>query len=345
MKPLVSVIIPIYNTAKYLDTCIESVRAQTVQDLQIILVDDGATDESPHICDEWVKKDARIQVIHKENEGLGYTRNAGLNVAEGEYVSFLDSDDTLDVDTYEKCIACMEETGAAACYFGRKTMDAQGNIHLNKNIPDKLVYRGIEVKTEFARRYFGAFPIEGNGVPYIQASACCVLYKRESIERNRTRFCSERIYLSEDTFFNLEICKTADCVCILPEDFYNYTYNPNSLTKKRNTERLQKCKNLYEKLCEYTGDFSEIADVQERVDALFIGYTRHHMINEIGAAKSAGFKEMCQVVRELCQDDMIQRVCREFPVKYLDRNSRIYINWVTHKRVALLVLFYGYMKK
>lgn len=78
MKPLVSVIIPIYNTAKYLDTCIESVLAQTVQDLQIILVDDGATDESPRICDEWVKKDARIQVIHKENEGLGYTRNAVL---------------------------------------------------------------------------------------------------------------------------------------------------------------------------------------------------------------------------------------------------------------------------
>jgi len=345
MKPLVSVIIPIYNTAKYLDTCIESVLAQTVQDLQIILVDDGATDESPRICDEWVKKDARIQVIHKENEGLGYTRNAGLNVAEGEYVSFLDSDDTLDVDTYKKCISRMEETGASACYFGRKTMDAQGNIHLNKNIPKQLVYRGREVCTEFAKRYFGLFPIEERGIPYIQASACCVLYKRDIIEKNHLRFFSEREYLSEDSFFNLDICKNADCVCILPEDFYNYTFNPNSLTKKRNRDKLTRIKKMYRKMAEYAAKFSEMEDADARAKSLFFGYTRFFMINEIAAAKEEGLCEAYRAVKELCQDKMIQELYGQLPVKYLNRNSRIYRDWVLQKKILFLTLYYGFVKR
>lgn len=345
MKTLVSVIIPIYNTAQYLNTCIESVLAQTVQELQIILVDDGSTDESPRICDDWVKKDSRIQVIHKENEGLGYTRNAGLDVAEGEYVSFLDSDDTLDVDTYEKCIARMSELDAGACYFGRKTMDAKGQVNLNSNIPNKLVYRGEEVCGEFAKRYLGIFPIEESGIPYIQASACCVLYKREVIENNGVRFCSEREYLSEDSFFNLDICRNTDCVCILPKDFYNYTFNPNSLTKKRNKDRLQKIEKMYDKMQEYAKLFPEIQDAKERAKSLFFGYTRFFMINEVAAAKEEGFMEAYRVVKELCQDEMMQKLYGELPEKYLNRNSKIYRGWVLKKRALLLTIYYGFVKR
>ena len=344
MKPLVSVIIPVYNTEQYLDKCIGSVLAQTMQELEIILVDDGATDNSPVLCDEWAKKDKRIQVIHKQNEGLGYTRNAGLNVATGEYVSFLDSDDTLDLDTYEKCIHRMKELGAGACYFGRKTMDAQGNMHLNRNIPKQLVYRGREVKAEFAKRYFGFYPIEESKTPYIQASACCVLYKREIIEKNGLRFCSEREYLSEDSFFNLDVCKNADGVCILPEDFYNYTFNPNSLTKKRNKDKLARIKNLYYKLAEYAEDFPEMEDVLIRIRALFFGYTRFFMINEIGAAKKEGIRELYETVKELCEDEMIREVYENLPTACLNRNSKIYKNWVPHKRVLMLIMYYGFIK-
>lgn len=340
MNPIVSVIIPVYNTEKYLEKCIESVVYQTVTELQIILVDDGATDSCPVICDAWAKKDSRIQVIHKQNEGLGFTRNAGLDVAQGKYVSFLDSDDTLDLDTYEKCIARMEEIGARACYFGRKTMDKDGNIKLNPNIPDKLVFRGKEVKSEFAKTYFGSLPKEEQH-RYIQASACCVLYQRELIEENHIRFCSERQYLSEDTFFNLDICKVADCVCILPENFYNYTYNAASLTKQHSNTKFERCKKFYCKLEEYVSEFPELADAGERIQALFIGYTRGFIKTEIGLWRQSGLKETYRIVKEMCEDEVLQKIYMQFPRDLFDKNGKVYLGWVLHKRVVLLLCYYS----
>ena len=93
MKPKVSIIVPVYNVEKYLDRCMESLLNQTLKDIEIILVDDGSPDNCPQICDEYAKKDSRVKVVHKVNAGLGYARNSGLDVASGEYVAFVDSDD------------------------------------------------------------------------------------------------------------------------------------------------------------------------------------------------------------------------------------------------------------
>lgn len=99
---LISVIIPVYNTDEYLDTCIESVVRQTFKNLEIILVDDGSNDSSPRICDEWAAKDERIRVIHKSNGGQGEARNYGVEAANGTYIGFVDSDDVIVSDMYEK---------------------------------------------------------------------------------------------------------------------------------------------------------------------------------------------------------------------------------------------------
>lgn len=102
MKDLISVIIPVYNVEKYLKECINSVLEQTYQKLEVILVDDGSTDSSSNICDEYALLDERIKVIHKINEGLSSARNAGLDIATGKYIGFVDSDDTISLDMYEK---------------------------------------------------------------------------------------------------------------------------------------------------------------------------------------------------------------------------------------------------
>lgn len=98
---LISVIIPIYNVEKYLDKCVDSIINQTYKNLEIILVDDGSPDNCPKMCDDYAKKDSRIKVVHKENGGLSDARNAGMEVATGEYVSFIDSDDYISLDFYE----------------------------------------------------------------------------------------------------------------------------------------------------------------------------------------------------------------------------------------------------
>lgn len=90
---MISVIIPVYKVEQYLDECVESVVRQTYTDLEVILVDDGSPDGCPALCDRWAKKDSRIKVVHKKNGGLSSARNAGLAVARGEYIGFVDSDD------------------------------------------------------------------------------------------------------------------------------------------------------------------------------------------------------------------------------------------------------------
>ncbi|MBR3469133.1 MAG: glycosyltransferase family 2 protein [Lachnospiraceae bacterium] len=109
---MISVIIPVYNVKAYLAEAVESVIHQTYQYLEIILVDDGSTDGSGEICDEYAKKDNRIKVIHQQNKGLSAARNAGLDICQGEIISFLDSDDVFRKDMLEKMYAAMEKTGA-----------------------------------------------------------------------------------------------------------------------------------------------------------------------------------------------------------------------------------------
>lgn len=101
MNSLISVIVPIYNVEKYLDRCVDSIINQTYKNLEIILVDDDSPDNCPQMCDDYAKKDSRIKIVHKENGGLSDARNAGMKVATGEYVSFIDSDDYISLDFYE----------------------------------------------------------------------------------------------------------------------------------------------------------------------------------------------------------------------------------------------------
>ena len=106
---LISVIVPVYNVEKYIRECLDSIVNQTYKNLQIILVDDGSTDNSGKICDEFAKKDSRITVVHQENQGAGAAKNTGLELIEGEYFSIIDSDDYIDLSMYEKMVSLMKQ--------------------------------------------------------------------------------------------------------------------------------------------------------------------------------------------------------------------------------------------
>lgn len=118
VNKLLSVIIPVYNVAPYLDDCLASVCAQTYRNIEIIVVDDGSTDGSGAICDAWREKDSRIRVIHQPNAGVSAARNAGLDVCTGQLISFVDADDWLDGQMMEKLVACLKENGADAAMCG-----------------------------------------------------------------------------------------------------------------------------------------------------------------------------------------------------------------------------------
>ena len=106
--PLISIIIPVFRVEKYLDQCIRSVCGQTYANLEIILIDDGSPDKCPGICEQWGEKDRRVKVIHKINGGLSDARNAGMKTATGVYVGFIDSDDWISPEMYERLLSAME---------------------------------------------------------------------------------------------------------------------------------------------------------------------------------------------------------------------------------------------
>ena len=116
-NPVVSVIIPVYNVEKYLEECIDSVLAQTYQNIEIILVDDGSTDSSGLICDRYAEKNTNISVIHQKNSGLSAARNSGLNKANGDYIYFLDSDDYISADAIEKLFSIAENDKSDIVFF------------------------------------------------------------------------------------------------------------------------------------------------------------------------------------------------------------------------------------
>lgn len=141
MKEIVSTIIPVYNSEKYLSKCIESVLNQTIRDLECILVDDGSTDSSPSICDKYARMDSRVKVIHQKNARIGAARNAGIDVAIGDYITFLDSDDFIEPMTYEKCLQYMKQDNVDIVEWDIQYFydDGFGEDEKNKPLPKEHI--------------------------------------------------------------------------------------------------------------------------------------------------------------------------------------------------------------
>ena len=184
MDNKISIIVPVYNVEKYLERCINSLVHQTMKEIQIILVDDGSTDKSPSICDDYAKKDKRILVIHKENEGQGIARNYGLARASGEYVCFLDSDDYYELDTCEKLYEILKETNADMCCFGYQINDKEGNLVRRPLIKEKI-YQGEEIRNDFILHYFGDLPGDDNLRGF---SSCMSAFRLSIIRDNNLEF-------------------------------------------------------------------------------------------------------------------------------------------------------------
>lgn len=209
-KPLISVIIPVYNLASYLPKCLDSVLSQTYGELEIIPVDDGSTDDSASILQEYAQKDARVKPILKSNGGVSETRNVGLDAASGEYVFFLDGDDWLELNALERLSYFCEEFDVVQGLFVQSYDDA----------PDELLFTVHEAalysREDILSYYF---------VNQIQESCCNKLYKRAII--GDTRFDST-LAVAEDSKFVYTVLKKARSIKLLSDITYHYYVRKDS---------------------------------------------------------------------------------------------------------------------
>lgn len=215
MHDLISVIVPIYKVEAYLDECVRSIVGQTYPHLEIILVDDGSPDGCGALCDEWAKRDDRIKVVHKPNGGLSDARNAGLEIASGDYIAFVDSDDWIEPEMYEKMLAALkaEEADLCAC----RIVSCYPDRRAEWGCPE---YRVTDPEQTLAMLYADtAYPV----------SAWNKLYRRELWVT--LRFPVGKI--CEDAFTTYLLVHKAKRIVQLPEAFYNYRIRPESIMTSR----------------------------------------------------------------------------------------------------------------
>ncbi|SCY09621.1 Glycosyl transferase family 2 [Lachnospiraceae bacterium XBB2008] len=254
MQKKVSVIVPVYNSEKYLYDCLDSICNQKYSNLEIILVDDGSTDSSGTICDDYAKMDSRIYVIHKKNGGAHNALVAGIEIAEGEFIGFVDSDDWIDSDMYRCLVDTIGDSDLISS--GIRWYGKDGTIVQTRY--DALppgIYDAQDNNT--CRKFFirdGAY--EGVGVGGITNNRVCKLF-RTSLVKSVYRQADQKIVNGEDflfCFLYLLRCKT---IKVIHSAFYNYRYNESSVTHNPNPRFLEERARLYDTMLSAIKDYSK----------------------------------------------------------------------------------------
>ena len=304
MHKVLSIIVPVYNTAPYLERCVSSLVSQNKDSVEVILVDDGSNDGSEHLCDLYEKRYPFIKTLHKENGGLASARNAGLAASNGEYVNFLDSDDWLDdgsvneiLDVIEKCepaiigFGCKRTTGEAVyqkiCQPWAPGMDRDMSEVRADIINDQHLFN------------FG-----------IIRSSCMHVFKKKIIDDYSLRFISERRVLNEDFLFIAGFIMHAESYYNLKKCFYNYYTREGSLTQKHLANMYGRKKELLSRYMQLIEDIPDpLGKYSYRANLLFLDSCYECLANECSAT-TPDKKLISEILSDINNSDSLKRVDR-----------------------------------
>lgn len=281
-EKLISVIVPVYKVEKYLNECVASIVNQTYKNLEIILVDDGSPDNCPQMCDEWAKKDNRIKVIHKPNGGVSSARNLGIDIAKGEYICFVDSDDYI-LENYCECMTRKIQQYNADIVI----CDLLDNGHPEMNLKEDIVF-DLGDNENFIKIYKN----------YQFLSPTNKLFQKALID---AKF-PIGVKYGEDEIFNLSYFKKVKKAIVIPEALYFYRENFSSVTHGNSQNllllRLKNTKNKYqlllnilkdEKLAKYCATYMAIYNIQKFIHKLQLDKVK--------------IKDIVNILRSLMEDE------------------------------------------
>ena len=282
---MVSIIVPVYNAQQYLENCVQSILAQTYRDFQLILVNDGSTDESGNLCDGFAARDSRVTVIHQKNAGVSAARNAGLAVASGEYIGFVDADDTIVPEMYEQALDRIGDCDISM--WDTVTVWSDGRTE-----PDTIDLLGADC-------VLGKEDWNPRLLRYMAGSACRCLYRRELIKDIRFPV---GIKLSEDRLFNLEAMGKAKSLSYFKKGLYLRAIEEGSACHRYHGDKFEKsllAMEFAEKTIEkyWTKDYRNVyvrafiidgalADIREICGPEYPGKKRLKAIGSVAAHKA-----------------------------------------------------------
>lgn len=230
---LISIIVPVYNMEKYLEKCVDSILKQTYQNLEIILVNDGSKDSSGLMCDEYADKDQRIKVIHQKNAGLSAARNIGINTATGNYLSFVDSDDWIDPQTYEVLVENIKKSSIAEPDMVR--FNAFRGKDIMNPLPFNGAYEGVRLEKEIVNPTLGPDKLGGM---FIMGVVWIFLYKRSFIQEHNLRF--KIVKRFEDRLFTIATFLRTKSILFVDDSLYHYRLVSDSMSNAYDANRWER---------------------------------------------------------------------------------------------------------
>ena len=334
-QPLISIIVPVYNVEKYVEKCINSILDQSYKNIEIILVDDGSEDSSGAICDEYKEKHYNIKVVHKENAGLGFARNSGLEVVEGKFVTFVDSDDWVSRDLIKHMYESMVENHVDFCKSGFQHVKHSGEVVSLTQYENKI-YEGDKAAKELLPRMVGSSPDAHDS---LEMCVCAVLYNTEIIKEHKLQFPSERVLISEDLVFNIDYLQYANGACSIDTVDYNYRMNDVSLSQRYRPDRLEASAFFYNVMRKKLEGLGYGSDTILRLDRMFFIYTRMSIAQERKQVSEHDKKTSIDNIKRICGNETVQKTISEYPIERLGTKQSIFLKLIQHKMCRTLYAF------
>lgn len=331
----VSIVIPVYNMEKYLDRCMESVLAQTLQNTEIILVDDGSTDSSASMCDQYsAKYPDRIVVCHKENGGLTSAWKAGSRLARGKYTGYVDSDDFINRDMYERLYTRITEEDADIACCGLHHIYEDKN---HKEWDDQMDFPQDVFSP--AQLFSTMYPILINDGSFmgrhLHPNRVTKLVKTELI-KNNLDLCKDEVSIGEDFQFSLCMFLDAQKVVILKDYFpYNYYMNHSSMTMSYDKQYMDKIKIMRDNLLRISRR-KESYDFETQIWNDFLCLTVLHIKGGIYKKKDAPYKEHRNDMKEICTDPDVKKALAVCDMPKLTMAEVLFLFFMKHQLYFLI---------
>lgn len=336
---MLSVIVPVYNVQKYLDQCVESVLKQTYTDFEVILVDDGSTDNSGKMCDDWAQKDDRIKVVHQKNQGLSGARNTGIEASEGEYLVFVDSDDLIAENMFSTLMPMMtdENLDAVWCTFNRFYND-----DVNDSRACQIMDMLCEGKEEIIKNM--VLPIISSDNPQFETpgTMCGVIYRADIIRKSGLRVAPVKESSSEDNQFNVRFLPLCSKVKWVNLPLYCYRKNMASLSNNIKDYTVPSYKNFERQLLEMAKGWNvDYAEVERRCKRRII--TAFSTVAKIVIANNS-LKESKKTIKKYITDNDIDTSFTAAELKNTDFQVALFwvlLEWKMYLPLYLLVRIYN----
>lgn len=291
VKNLVSIVIPVYNAEQYLDRCIQSVINQTYKYIEVILINDGSRDNSQLICEKYVKRDNRVQLINIQNRGPSAARNIGINISKGQFIQFIDSDDYLESNMIKVLVEEIKNNAQWVICGYRSIHD---NNYIIDRKPSIGYFDNIAFKNEFAVLYEKLF------FQYLWNK----IYLSDIIKSNNISF-NEEVKRGEDIIFNIEYLNYVNNITVIDKILYNYVrLNEQSLTRSYNKELFNDQKRIFKKIL----NSKNIVNKQNK-NLIMMIYTQKiiYCISNIFMSKNnLCIKEKREIIKEILADNQVK---------------------------------------